>query len=111
MGLITCTLATTIGNGIMVTKNVYATENRHWAGYNNEYYEYNNGLRAKGWAKIDGKWYYLNESNGYKVKNSFAIEIDKNYYYLDSDGVMQTGWKIYNGGTYHFADNGAMDIG
>lgn len=48
MGLITCTLATTIGNGLMATKNVYATENGHWAGYNNDYYEYNNGLKAKG---------------------------------------------------------------
>ena len=69
------------------------------------------GVALTGWQYIDGKWYYLNPSNGKKVKGWFQDPNDSKWYYTDSNGVMQKGWKEINGTWYLLDGNGARVIG
>ena len=70
-----------------------------WRKNYDGYWEYylKNGARAEGWQKIDGKWYYFNymqngSSYSYGHMRTGDVVIDGKRYFLDENGVMQTGW-------------------
>ena len=54
------------------------------------------------------KWYYL-DSNG--AMQSGWQKVNGKWYYLDSSGLMQTGWKNVNGMWYLLDQSGAMQTG
>ena len=56
-----------------------------------------------GWTKINGKWYFTNNS-GKKVKSSWLYNHDK-WYYMTHDGSMKIGWLKYNNKWYYFDEN------
>ena len=57
-----------------------------------------------GWVKEGSVWYYY--KNG--VKQVDWQFVDNVWYYLGTDGVMQTGWITYNGSTYYLRPWGGM---
>ncbi|MDO5516266.1 MAG: CHAP domain-containing protein [Clostridium sp.] len=66
-----------------------------------------NGIKATGWKKIQGKWYYFN-SNGEMATGWLK---DGAWYYLNSSGEMLTGWVKVSSKWYHLNSWGAMDTG
>lgn len=89
-----------------------------------------NGVKSKGWKKIEGKWYYFDvngimktgwlkvEGKWYHLDNSGAMTVgwlkdnDGKWYYLSQSGAMVTGWlKDSDGKWYHLSGSGAMTIG
>lgn len=95
--------STTITKWINIGK--YYSDTDNWV-----YFE--KGVAAKGWRKLSGKWYYLN-NNGIMATGIIWFYNQTNrldeYYYLDQSGAMKTGWvKIPNsesGLDYFYADN------
>lgn len=97
------------------------------------YYLDANGLRITGWQYINGKWYMLDKTSGemktgwYKEEavataqgsdsnsdtstTSTNTTKSNNWYYLNSDGSMKTGWLLDNGKWYYLNDNGTMITG
>ncbi len=61
-------------------QNGWVQENYHW-------YYYQNNAKQTGWQFVDNVWYYLG-----------------------TDGVMQTGWITYNGSTYYLRPWGGMMV-
>lgn len=64
------------------------------------YYAKKDGILAQGWCQIDGKWYFFgNQSSnssgeyiwGYDLKTDIILTYKGKNYYLDKDGVLQTG--------------------
>ncbi len=96
------------------------------------YYIDANGKLADGWKKIDGKWYYFSYGACYCPNGGVASIKGKYYffanggalgskgwnkltrtengesivywYYLNSDGVVQTGWQKIDGKWYYFTE-------
>ena len=65
-----------------------------------------------GWEEKDGKWYYY--KNGSMLKNSWLTlgsTSAKRTFYLNQNGVMQTGWKTINGYRYYFNSEGVRQTG
>ncbi|MDK0562946.1 cell wall-binding protein [Clostridium perfringens] len=104
------------------------------------YYTDNNGIIQKGWQKINGIWYYFNDGgvmatgpkymfdeNTYDTKlyyfdNSGALQYKKgwvnhigkynnDWYYINSNNELSTGWQNINGTWYYFRENGKMAKG
>ncbi|MDK0765795.1 cell wall-binding protein [Clostridium perfringens] len=104
------------------------------------YYTDNNGIIQKGWQKINGIWYYFNDGgvmatgpkymfdeNTYDTKlyyfdNSGALQYKKgwvnhigkynnDWYYINSNNELSTGWQNINGTWYYFYENGKMAKG
>jgi hypothetical protein len=63
-----------------------------------------------GWVKNDdGEWEYLTDG---EAKTGWLYDTNyKAWYYLASDGVMQTGWDYVGGKWYYLASNGKMQTG
>ena len=57
-----------------------------------------------GKQKIDGNWYYFNES-GVRQKGKW-IEDGDNKYYAMPDGTLRVGWLSF-GSTYYYCNNNA----
>lgn len=87
---------------------------------NDEYYVDNNGImvsdkwmklpkRNPGWNEDSGTtvWYYF-ASDGKAVTDGWR-KVAEQYYYFDSDGVMQTGW--VEDDTYYLGDDGVRRTG
>ena len=62
------------------------------------------GEYVTGWAKVSGKWYYLNADG---IRTTGWQKVDNNWYYLKSDGVMATGW-LKLGNTWYFLNAGGV---
>lgn len=89
------------------------------AWIDDEYYVDSNGIMATDkWVKLPKRnpgwdegsisvWYYFNSSG--KVETDGWKKISGQYYYFDSDGVMQTGW--VDDDTYYLGDDGVMRTG
>lgn len=67
-----------------------------------------NEAKAKGWKKVNQNWYYFN-SDG--IMNTGWLNYNGSWYYLSNSGEMITGWKTINGKWYHFNSDGLMSIG
>ena len=72
----------------------------YYNGYDEWYYLGSNGKAAKGWRKIENKWYYFNDYSyhPYMYSNTVTSIYDadageSSYYAFDANGVMQnSGW-------------------
>ncbi len=62
------------------------------------------GVKATGWVQ-DGAWYYLN-ANG--IMQTGWQNVGGTWYYLNASGAMQTGWINDNGTWYYCNASGAM---
>lgn len=102
-----------------------------WLQKNDKWYLLDgNGIMLTGWQCPGGKWYMLDKTNGdmkvgwYKeeavntsdsnsdASNTAASNIKtEKWYYLNSDGSMQTGWLVYSNSKYYFSPSGVMLTG
>ncbi len=60
------------------------------------------------WKQIDRNWYYFN-SDGYRTTG--WNEIENRRYYMNQDGIMLTGWQYIDGSWYYMSASGAMQTG
>lgn len=60
--------------------------------------------------KIDGTWYYFDES-GYMLAGKWKQRPDGTWYYFDKSGEMATDWNKINDKWYYFNRDGAMYTG
>ena len=60
--------------------------------------------------KINGTWYYFNNS-GYMLAERWQKHKDGKWYWFDKSGAMATGWKKIAEKWYYFNEEGAMQIG
>lgn len=60
--------------------------------------------------KIDGTWYYFDES-GYMLSEKWKKRPDGTWYWFDKSGEMATDWKKINGKWYYFNRDGSMQTG
>ena len=67
----------------------------------------NGNPAASEWAKINGKWYFFDES-GYAVKDWQVI--NEKTYYFNSDNQMVTGW-LYTDAWYYLGSDGSRQSG
>jgi len=81
-----------------------------WEKKGEEWYfeNYVGRRKADEWIKQYGKWYYL---NGDGIMQTGWEKIAGKWYFFDSKGVMQTGWKKIEGKWYYFNSNGVMQTG
>ena len=61
--------------------------NNHW------YYFHENGVMATGWIEYQGRWYYLNNSNGVMVSEEYR-KIGDAWYMFNENGEMLQDKKI-----------------
>ena len=64
--------------------------------------------KKEGWARYNGKYYYIS-SNG-KAKTGW-FKKGKNTYYMGSDGAMRTGWTKVGSKWYYMEKTGKMHTG
>lgn len=62
----------------------------------------------RGWVQIDKDWYYFDAEG---VMQTGWIEVDEKYYYLNASGAMQVGWQMLGGSWYYFDSTGIMQVG
>lgn len=67
---------------------------------------YKNGVKVKGWQKIDGETYYFDQKG---VLQTGWLNLDGHWYRLDNTGAMQTGWVKVGKSWYFMEENGVMD--
>ena len=78
------------------------------AGY---WYARANGSYPKEqFEKIDGTWYYFDES-GYMLSDKWKQRPDGTWYYFEKSGEMATDWKKIADKWYYFSRDGAMVTG
>ncbi len=77
-----------------------------------------------GWTVIDGNWYYF-DANGYRLSNkwigSYFVKedgtmatsewVDNGKYYVNTEGIYQTGWLRLDGKWYYLNGSGAKQTG
>ena len=66
-------------------------------------------LKSNEFVKVKGNWYFFRKRGGF-LKNQ-VFKYKKNYYYVDEDGIRQTGWITWNGYDYYFMPNGKAVTG
>lgn len=77
-----------------------------------KYYYYGSNYRQyTGWKTIKKKKYYFNPKNGNAREQNTWCKIDGNYYYFNESGVLQTGFKTINGKRYYLSSSGARKKG
>ncbi len=88
------------------TSSGYATG---WRKIDGKWYYFNqSGIMQTGWRFIDGKWYYMDGSGAMRTGWAF---VGGNWYYMDGSGAMRTGW-VYSGGYWYYLNSsGAMQTG
>lgn len=65
-------------------------------------------VKAIGWKEIDKGWYYFNTD---EIMKTGWLKYDQKWYNLSSNGAMDIGWKKINEKWYHFNDDGIMSSG
>lgn len=72
----------------------------------NKYYYTANGSMHKGWAFLNGSWYYFGTTSG--AMQTGLLTDNGHLYYLYSNGKMATGNVRFPEGTYTFDASGAL---
>ncbi len=81
-----------------------------WAEVNGDWYYLDaNGYMKTGWVKDQNTWYYL-KSSGVMADDGW-YKVDNAWYYFGSTGAMKTGWVLDNGRWYYMMSSGAMASG
>lgn len=65
--------------------------------------EDDNGKTIKGWYEDKGNWYYLNDEG--IMQTGWIKDKDGRWYYLEDNGAMQTGWLKYDDKWYYLETN------
>ena len=83
-----------------------------WFNWNmNWYYLTESGAMARGWIKIGNDWYYFHPG-GNMATNVFVRSADGLIdFYMQSNGIMQTGWIYQNGWKYIEPNSGSHQKG
>ena len=68
----------------------------------NAYYCLDSGMLAKDALTVDGKMYLFDE-NGILLRNGWHKDSHGRGYYLDADGIIKTGWIVYEDGSVGYA--------
>ena len=79
-----------------------------WHYTKGNWYYIRGGRAVRGWIRDNGKWYFLG-SDG-KMQTGWIKDNGK-WYYLASGGAMRTGWIRVSGKWYYLAGNGEMRTG
>ncbi len=99
--------ATTIKEIYEWIENGATAPQNGWFNYGSKWYYYQNGLKKTGWQLVDGIWYYLGTDGTMQtgwMKASYGT-----YYYLRPwGGMMANGWYLIGGKWYYFRDWGGM---
>ncbi|MFJ8119917.1 hypothetical protein ACIQ48_29540, partial [Bacillus mycoides] len=79
----------------------------HQDGAPNTWYILEKGEKASGFKQIDGKWYYFDPNNDYRMASGF-LTIDGKTYYFDpnNNNKMATGWEEIDGKWYYLSKKG-----
>ncbi len=95
------------GNNGYQLKDAEGNFVKGWAEVNGEWYYLGaDGYMETGWIKDQNTWYYL-KSSGVMAKFGW-YKVDNVWYYFGTDGAMKTGWVLDNGRWYYMLSNGAM---
>ena len=71
-------------------------------------YRFNNDCTMHtGWFQFEDNWLFFDRLSGEKLSNCWLND-NGNWYYLDEQGIMITGWKKYGNEWYYLSDSGAM---
>lgn len=84
-----------------------------WKKIDDQWY-YFYPLMVKGWNTINGKKYHFDEYTGVMDTGWFQADDEwgnTSWYYSDSNGLLQTGWKKFKNKWYYFRDDGVMSTG
>lgn len=73
----------------------------------NVYYVTSNNMKAAGWVKSDGKWYYFDEFTG-KMQTGFLTIGEEMFYLSPNTGEMVVGWFTVDGKKYLSQGNGTI---
>lgn len=99
----------TIGDKTYYYQN-YIMQKNAWIDDGTGWFHIGDDAQAeKGWKKLDGSYYYLDETSG-RMAAGWLKQGDLNYY-LGTSGAMATGWTDADGARYYFDENGAMQTG
>ena len=91
-----------------------------WKEIDGDWYRFgSDGAALFEWQKINGKWYCFNisykmYSDDYVVIHNWDVKNQKQItevYYVNKDGVMQTGWQYIRGEWRYFNSSGVMQTG
>lgn len=69
------------------------------------------GYMLTSWQRDNCKWYYLNENTGIMQTGWYFDTKENKWYYLDENGVMQTGWIKLDNKWYYLNPDGSMATG
>ena len=87
----------------VMQKNTWINDGTGW------FYIGEDAQAEKGWKKLDGCYYYLDDLTG-RMATGWLKQNDI-WYYLDGSGIMQTGWQNIGENYYYLDKNGAMQTG
>ena len=93
--------------GWFMEKDVNPKITRKDKTYDAKYYLDKDFSLLIGWKQIEKVWYYFNSQG---ILQTGWVE-DQNLYYLDKNGEMSIGWNKINGNTYHFNQYGQATVG
>ena len=99
------------GYCILLRGGKYWLGSGSWSKDSNGTHYYNdpNGTRVKSsWIKSKGYWYYLGSNGGL---NTGWIKVDNKWYHTDSSGARETGWIKDDNKWYYLNSNGVMQTG
>lgn len=86
---------------ISFTCRVFSESSNGWVKIDFHYYYYDNSDFLTGTQAIDGKLYTFDE-NGVLLGNGKVQNIDNEFYYIDVEGLIVTGWQTVEGSRYYF---------
>ena len=94
----------------LFTINVKAEELNGLVTENNKTYYYIDGIKQKGFQKIDNKTYFFSRINDNAMRTG-TFQIDGSYYHFNDDGTMFTGILEENGKKYFYGTDGKKGKG
>ena len=66
-------------------------------------------LKGNEFVKVNGNWYFFRKRQG--ILKDQVFKYKKNYYYVDEEGIRETGWITWGGYDYYFMPNGKAVTG